>query len=129
MPEPSGTDQPFAYRVEIRDGYVFVWQGGMVENEAQLRVMQEEIAGALSRAGTRVAMFDNRDTEKPDEWLRAMMWTWLLEHLSRAALLQSVERNKRRAERRGQENRISLRAFGDEDEAEAWLLGGVSTKH
>ena len=113
---------PFAVRIERRSGYVFVWQGGMVSSLAELEGMQADIEAAMREVGTRTVMFDNRETVRPDEWIRASMWTWLTSHVHRAALLQAVPRNIARAERMGQQNRITLRAFSDEAEAEAWLV-------
>ena len=83
--------------------------------------MQKAIEAAMADAGTRCVMFDNRDTQAPDEYVRAAMWSWLVNHVSRAALLQNEKRNIKRADRTGQRNRIALRAFMDEDEAAAWL--------
>ncbi|MBW2462902.1 MAG: hypothetical protein JRH11_14715 [Deltaproteobacteria bacterium] len=113
----------FEVRVEVRAGYVFVWQRGLVGSANQLEAMQRDIGAAMDRAGTRWAIFDNRETEPSDEWLRAAMWTWLCEHVDRAALIQTEARNIGRAERTGQRNRILVRAFHEEAEAEAWLLG------
>lgn len=110
-------------RTEIRDGYVFVWQRGAVVTQAQLVTMQRDIKAAMDEAGTRRVMFDNRETESPDEWLRASMWTWLSENIARAALIQSEPRNIKRAERTGERNRIVIRAFHDAEAAEAWLVG------
>ncbi len=84
--------------------------------------MQSLIMAGLEEIGRRRAMFDNRETERPDSMLRSLMWTWLCENVQRAAMLQTEARNIQRAERTGQENRIAVRAFHELSEAEAWLL-------
>ncbi len=116
-------DDGLHLRIEVRDGYVFVWQRGLVRSQDELERMQDRIEAALVEAGTRSVMFDNRETLPPDEWLRASMWTWLTEHVRRAALLQSAPRNIKRAERTAKRNRMVVRAFHDEAAAEHWLLG------
>lgn len=109
-------------RIEQRDGYVFVWQGGLATSIHQLEEMQQQIEDAMIAAGSRFVVFDNRDTEAPEEWLRASMWSWLCEHVRRAALIQAEVRNIKRAERTGARNRLPVRAFDNEADAEAWLL-------
>lgn len=115
--------QRFEIRTEIREGYVFFWQRGLVRDLEDLARVQAEMQAALDEAGTRVAMFDNRETENPDAMVRAAMWTWLSESVDRAALIQSVAKNVRRADDTAQRNRMAFRAFDDEARAEAWLLG------
>lgn len=117
----ASDERGFEFRVEPRDRYVYVWQGGMAETLEQLEVMQREIESAMKQVGTRFCMFDNRDTIQPDQLIRAAMWTWLTEHVLRAALLQNEAKNIARAERTGERNRVSVRAFHDEAEAEGWL--------
>ena len=118
----SPKDLQFEYRIEPREGYVFVAQRGKATLETDVARMQREIERAMRSVGTRFAMFDNRDTARPDEWVRATMWSWLTESVDRAALLQTEVRNIKRAEERGERNRVTVRAFLEEAEAEAWLL-------
>ena len=120
MAESSGA---FELRAETRDGYVFFWQRGLMSSLEELERVQSEMSLALREAGTRLAMFDNRETSNPDAMIRAAMWTWLSENIDRAALIQAVPKNVRRADRTAQRNRMAFRAFEDETEAEAWLLG------
>lgn len=110
------------YRLELRDGYVFVYQKGQALTVSELEGMQAAISAAMREGATRYVMFDNRDTLPPEEWIRASMWTWLCDHVGRAAMLQKEAKNIKRAERTGKRNRVPLRAFHDEEEAEAWLL-------
>lgn len=119
----SDSPPSFELRAEPRDGYVYFWQAGVMRDMEELEQVQARIKSALEAAGTRVAMFDNRDTGKPDPMLRAAMWTWLTENVDRAALLQAVPKNVTRADKTAERNRVSYRAFHDEAEAEAWLLG------
>lgn len=113
----------FQLEVEHRDGYVFFRQSGRVRDVDELARVQAQMKAALVEAGTRLAMFDNRETESPDPMVRASMWTWLSENVSRAALIQAVPKNVKRADERAQRNRVPYRAFQDVDEAEAWLVG------
>jgi hypothetical protein len=121
----AGGELAFAYRVERRDGYVLVWQCGTVTTREQLERMQADIESAMVEVGSRYALFDNRETGRPDEMLRAAMWSWLCEHVGRAALLQESARNIKRAENTAEQNRVSLRAFHDADEAVAWLRAAL----
>ncbi len=114
--------QGFEYRIEVRRGYVFVWQQGKASTPIEVSAMTTLIDDALHEAGTRFVMFDNRETTRPDEYARAMMWSWLTQNVDRAALLQKEARNIKRAEARGEQNRVAVRAFHDEAEAEVWLL-------
>lgn len=117
-PDPG----PLEFRVEPRDGYVFVWQRGLASTVEQLEDMQRAIATAMADLGTRAVVFDNRETAKPDEWIRASMWSWLIENVDRAAMIQAEVRNVGRAERTGQRNRVAVGAFLSEDDARDWLL-------
>jgi hypothetical protein len=117
----SQLPEGFELRSELRDGYVFFWQKGAVRDLDELERVQSQMGEALDASGTRVAMFDNRQTRSPDAMLRAAMWTWLSENVDRAAMIQAVAKNVRRADRTAERNRLSFRAFEDEAEAEAWL--------
>lgn len=120
-----GGEKQLEFRVEARDGYVFVWQQGLATTSAELVPLQQAVETAMAEARTKCVLFDNRDTEPPDEYVRAAMWSWLLNHVTRAAMLQNEVRNVKRADRTGQRNRIALKAFMNEDEASAWLLNAA----
>ncbi len=83
------------------------------------RVVEEE----MSKAGVRLAIFDNRETERPEEMVRAVMWTWLgaTTCLDRLAIILVKERNTRRANEAADRNRVRVSAFFDEQEAIDWL--------
>ncbi|MEM9694489.1 MAG: hypothetical protein AAGA56_18190 [Myxococcota bacterium] len=112
----------FAYRVDARRGYVFVWQRGRALRVEDVEPLQRDVEEALNEGNTRCVMFDNRETLPPPEDVRASMWGWLTEHIRRAAMLQKEVKNMKRAERTGERNRVAIRAFQEEEEGEAWLL-------
>ena len=119
----TSDDEWMEFRVEARQGYVFIWQKGRAPDAANIEAMQRAIEKGMAEAGTRDCLFDNRDTIQPDQLVRAAMWTWLTENVRRAALIQAEAKNIARAERTGERNRIAVRAFDNEADAEAWLLG------
>ncbi len=120
---------PFRYTVAVRSGYVFVWQSGLATVAEELRQLQREVEAALAEAGTRNVLFDNRETQAPDEWIRAMMWTWLSSTplIRRVAMVQGTVRAQRRANRTAELNRVLVQAFMDYDEAVGWLCRDAGT--
>lgn len=95
--------------------------------------MQDEIELAMSAAGLSSVVFDNRKTEAPPPWLRAIMWSWMGNHLSlaRVALIQQDDASRKRSMDRATRawngismswtGRIQIMAFLDERDAEAWV--------
>ena len=117
--------RPFRHTVSVREGYVFVWQSGLASLAEPLQQLQRDIELALAQAGTGNVLFDNRETDPPDEWVRAMMWTWLssTSSIRRVAMVQGSVRAQRRANRTAELNRVLVQAFLDFDDAVRWLCG------
>lgn len=99
-----------------------VRQRGLLTVEAAAQ-LQKAVADALADAGVRLAIFDNRETDRPDEMVRAVMWTWLGAQtcMDRLALVLASERNTRRAREAADRNRVRVSAFSDEQDAIDWL--------
>ncbi|MCR9161024.1 MAG: hypothetical protein ACE37F_11355 [Nannocystaceae bacterium] len=124
------------YEVIARAGYIFVPQAGYASCEAKVRRMQAEIEAALRSASSTKVVFDNRDTEAPAPWIRAMMWSWLGNHpdLTRVALIQGSDESRRRTQDRATRawrgismswvGRIQIMAFLSEHDAGEWIRSG-----
>jgi hypothetical protein len=99
-----------------------VAQAGLL-TVAVAKQMQADIEAAMRKAKVTKAIFDNRETERPDEMVRAVMWTWITDCavLERLALVLGTERNARRARETADRNRAVSSAFASEEEAIAWL--------
>lgn len=127
-------EEAFDFRVERRDGYVFVYQRGRADNEGVIRRMQREIEDALTAGQCCAVVFDNRDTQTPDEWVRAMVWSWLGRHrvIRRAALVQASTDSQKRSNDRATRawrgismswiNSVQIMAFVSEDDAARWAV-------
>lgn len=123
----------FAYQVIPREGYVFVEQTGYAASESKVRRMQADIESALLVARSTRVVFDNRGTEAPAPWIRAMMWSWLGSHsrLSRVALIQESDASRQRSMDRATRawrgismswvDQLQIMAFVSERDAEAWI--------
>lgn len=128
------SDDTFEFRVEGRDGYVFVYQRGRADDEGVIRQMQQEIEDALEARACCAVVFDNRDTQTPDEWVRAMVWSWLGRHtvIRRAALIQASADSQRRSNDRATRawrgismswiNSVQIMAFVSLFDAERWAV-------
>jgi hypothetical protein len=114
--------RPFRYRIDVREDHVLVWQSGLLTVEVA-RQMQRDILEAMVEADVHKAIFDNRDTDRPDEMVRAVMWSWVSEctQIERLAMVLSTDRNVRRARDTADRNRVSSEAFVSEADAIAWL--------
>jgi hypothetical protein len=124
----------FAFEVQIRRGYVFVSQSGYPAAEGKVLDMQYEIERAMSDAGLGGVVFDNRKTETPPPWVRAVMWSWLGSQpmLARVALIQQDDASRQRSMDRATRawngismswtGRIQIMAFLELADAEAWIL-------
>ncbi|MEZ4451766.1 MAG: hypothetical protein R3B09_20045 [Nannocystaceae bacterium] len=112
------------YHFEARVGYLLVVQEGRVGSVAEAAAFQRAVDEAMIGHGGRRVLLDNRATERPDEEVRASMWTWVTEctHFDRFALLLEGERTSQRANLTASRNRAAVVAFTDEAEALAWLL-------
>lgn len=131
--EHSGQACTFTYEVHTRTGYVFVSQSGYAGSEAKVLAMQDDIERAMSAAGLSAIVFDNRKTEAPPPWLRAIMWSWMGSHLSlaRVGLIQQDDASRKRSMNRATRawngismswtGRIQIMAFLEERDAEAWV--------
>jgi SpoIIAA-like len=113
----------YRYRLEQRDGYLYVHQTGTFTTLPQLEELQVAIEAAMDAQGTYRVMFDNREATQAPEDVRAHMWTWLTTTPSvrRAALVANSPRITRRADRTADLNRVSLQAFQSIEDAETWL--------
>jgi len=114
---------PFHYSIELRDGYVFVGLFGRARAVAEVEAMQHEIDAALAASKTRRLIIDNRNSQPPNPWISASMWTWVSSRaeVSRLATLNNIERIQQRIKRRGARNRVSVKVFADEADAVAWI--------
>jgi hypothetical protein len=114
----------YRYSIEARIGYVMVAQIGLTRTLAEAEGFQAAVDEALAAHGSRRVLLDNRRTERPDELVRASMWTWVSgsPHFDRFALLVDGERTSQRANLTAGRNRAALAAFTREDEALEWLL-------
>ena len=123
----------FAYQVTPREGYVFVVQTGYAASEPKVRSMQSDIESALRQARATRVVFDNRGTEAPAPWIRALMWSWLGSHsrLTRVALIQETDASRQRTMDRATRawrgismswvDQLQIMAFLSERDAEAWI--------
>jgi|GEM_PF-1524139 len=128
------------YRVEAREGHIFVWQGGYPASEPKVKRLQHEIDVALRTARTTRLVFDNRDTQAPPPWVRATMWSWLGSHpaLTRVALIQEDDASRRRSMDRATRawrgismswiEQLQIMAFVSEDDAVAWVVSNHVAK-
>ncbi len=101
--------------------------------------MQAEIECAMSASGVSAVVFDNRQTEAPPPWVRAMMWSWLGTNpaLARVALIQEDDASRKRSMDRATRawngismswtGRIQIMAFLEERDAEAWVRSPAVT--
>ncbi|MEM6995139.1 MAG: STAS/SEC14 domain-containing protein [Myxococcota bacterium] len=117
---------PWTFRIEARDGYLYIHQEGTFETEADVRAFHRAIEEAATNAGTTRALFDNRKTDPAPEDLRAVMWTWFTKTtaLQRSAAIINSPRVSRRADKTAERNRVRVRTFDNEGDALAWLLDG-----
>lgn len=123
----------FAYQVESRDGYVFANQTGFAASEAKVCSMQADIESALCNGRLTRVVFDNRGTEAPAPWIRALMWSWLGSHsrLTRVALIQESDASRQRSMDRATRawrgismswvDQLQIMAFLTEGDAAAWI--------
>ena len=114
--------QPFAYDIEVRGDHLVVRQRGLLTVDVALQ-FQKVVEDEMAKAGVRLVIFDNRQTDRPEEMVRAVMWTWLgsTTCLDRLALVLVKERNTRRANEAADRNRVRVAAFFDEQDAVDWL--------
>ena len=119
---------PFQYRLEPREGYLFVEVSGKMRDREDMLRYQRDLEGALVPELGKRLMVDGRGAERPLPELRAAMWTWMSEApcVARIAILAIEDKTTRRVKRSAEEMRIRIVPFHDEAEAEAWLLAGVA---
>lgn len=112
------------HRIELRPGYVFVWQRGSMESLEEARAFQQEIEAALRNHGVRKALMDNRETDLPDEEMRTFMNTWSenREHFDALAIVVESTMVKVRSTMEAIAHGAMRRAFNSIEEAETWLL-------
>lgn len=112
------------HRIELRPGYVFVWQRGGMDDLDEARVFQREVEAALRRHGVRKVLIDNRETDLPDEQMRAFMnaWSENREIFDAMAIVVQSTMVKVRSTMEAIAHGAMRRAFNSIEEAEAWLL-------
>jgi hypothetical protein len=108
--------------IETREGWLLVVQHGRLPDVAAARALQQRVEQACDAQGSRRVLFDNRDTEPPDDEVRDAMFEWAVNELERVALLLRSDLKRVRANMDALSRRGRVRAFVDEREATAWLI-------
>jgi hypothetical protein len=106
--------------VEPQRGWLRVVQHGRLADLGEARALQQRVEAACARHGCRRLLFDNRDTEAPDDPVRDSMFAWAIT-LERVAILLRSELKAVRANMDAVSRRAHVRAFVDEAVAAAWL--------
>lgn len=108
--------------IDARDGWLMVVQTGRLADVEAARALQVRVERACNAHGTRRVLFDNRDTDAPDDAVRDAMFEWAVSELDRAALLLRSDLKRVRTNMDALSRRGRVRAFVDEREAVAWLI-------
>ncbi len=96
-------------------------QKGRLADLGEARALQRLIEQACVQHGTRRVLFDNRDTDAPDDAVRDAMFAWAVT-LERVAILLRSELKAVRANMDAVSRRAHVRAFVDEAVAISWLV-------
>ena len=113
----------FSYRIEQHEEYVYIHQAGRLTDAGARRLLQE-LEARLLASNVRKAVFDNRNTEAPDEPVRQRMWDWIENAglLDKVALILESSLTVVRTNMTALSRRVQLRAFDSVTEAATWLL-------
>lgn len=116
----------FRYRLEARDGYLYVEVEGKMTTGEQMLEYQQAIAAAMTPELGKRLIVDGRNADRPLVQLRAEMWTWMSETpcVRRIAIVANEERTTQRVARTAAMNRMVVGGFHSVEEAEAWLRRG-----
>lgn len=107
--------------ISTHDGWLLVVQRGRLGDLDEARALQAKVERACDAHGSKRVLFDNRETEPPDDEVRAAMFEWAMTQLERVALLLRSDLKRVRANMDALSRRGRVRAFVVEREAIAWL--------
>lgn len=127
----AGQDVSSAFSLERREGYVFVRQERSLESVEEAQAMLEALQTEMAVHETSWAVIDQRGIDAHSEDVREAMWTWAQERgdrITRIAILADSDLVRVRVNMTAVSRGLTMRAFGREDQAEAWLSSTSSKR-